>query len=196
MTEREKKLLARQAQLPPLVEEIVAAVKSQRKALPSKGKVGQVLAAVQGRSQFAPDADASEQIRSALEAGELEQAATMAIPLAEAAPGEASAAVVCAVGEAVKQSRDAGLATLCFTTAVVCDPPCDRACWQLCNISVERRDIALAPVWLEFIARLLRARGADAESIVVYRQLLNLAPRRRDVRELLRTSSLTGTLPD
>jgi hypothetical protein len=54
----------------------------------------------------------------------------------------------------------------------------------------------MAPVWLEFVARLLRARGSDADAISVYRQLLKLAPRRSDIRELLRISSLTGVLPD
>jgi hypothetical protein len=195
-TEREKKLRARQAQLPPLVDEIVATVKSEQGVLSSKGNARKVLAAARERLPLAEGADPSEQIRSVLESGELEEAATLAIQLAEAAPGEASAAVVCAVGEAVKQSKRVDLAALCFTTAVLCDPPCDRACWHLCNLSVERRDTTLAPVWLEYIARLLRARGADADSIGVYRQLLNLSPRRSDVRELLRISSLTGTLPD
>lgn len=195
-TERDRKLLAREAQLPLLVEEIVATAKSQQVALSSRGNARRALAAARDKLPLADGADPSSEIQSLLEAGQLEEAATMAVQMAETRRGEEAAGVACAVGEGVKQAKHFELAVLCFTTAVLSCPPCDRACWQLCTLSVERRDTAMAPVWLEYIARLLRARGADADSISVYRQLLKMTPRRFDIRELLRTSSLTGALPD
>lgn len=195
-TERDRKLLAREAQLPLLVEEIVATAKSQQVALSSRGNARRALAAARDKLPLADGADPSSEIQSLLEAGQLEAAATMAVQMAETRRGEEAAGVACTVGEGVKQAKHFELAVLCFTTAVLSCPPCDRACWQLCTLSVERRDTAMAPVWLEYIARLLRARGADADSISVYRQLLKMTPRRFDIRELLRTSSLTGTLPD
>ena len=195
-TERDRKLLAREAQLPLLVEEIVATAKSQQVALSSRGNARRALAAARDKLPLAEGADPSSEIQSLLEAGQLEEAATMAVQMAETRRGEEAAGVACTVGEGVKQAKHFELAVLCFTTAVLSCPPCDRACWQLCTLSVERRDTAMAPVWLEYIARLLRARGADADSISVYRQLLKMTPRRFDIRELLRTSSLTGTLPD
>ena len=75
-------------------------------------------------------------------------------------------------------------------------PPCETACWQLAGMARESRDPRLAPIWMEFLARLLRVRGADEDAVVVYRQLLNLTPRRQDVRDILRVASLTGVLPD
>ena len=194
--ERDRKLQAREAQLPILVEEIVATAKSQQAALSARGNARRVLAAAREALPLADGADPSTQIQSLLESGQLEEAAAMAVQMAGTLPGEEAAAIACAVGEGVKQAKQVELAVLCFTTAVLCAPPCDRACWQLCTLSVERRDTELAPVWLEYVARLLRSRGADTDSISVYRQLLKLTPRRSDIRELLRISSLTGTLPD
>ncbi|MGH7641494.1 MAG: hypothetical protein ACRENX_00490 [Candidatus Dormibacteria bacterium] len=195
-TERERKLAAREAQLPVLVGEIVAAAKTQQEALSARGNARRALAAARDKLPLADGNDPSGAIEAMLEAGQLEEAASMAVQMANTVGGEEAAAVACTVGEGVKQSKHVELAILCFTTAVLCCPPCDRACWQLCNLSVERRDTEMAPVWLEFVARLLRARGADPDAISVYRQLLKLTPRRTDIRELLRISSLTGVLPD
>ncbi|MGC2192799.1 MAG: hypothetical protein WA751_10765 [Candidatus Dormiibacterota bacterium] len=195
-TERERKLTAREAQLPELVEEIVATAKSQQAGLSSRGTARRALTAAQGKLPLADSANSSNKIQALLANGELEEAATLAVQMATTVGGEEAAGLACTVGEGVKQAKHVELAVLCFTTAVLCFPPCDRACWQLCNLSVERRDAVMAPVWLEFVARLLRARGADIDAISVYRQLLKLTPRRADLRELLRTSSLTGVLPD
>lgn len=195
-TERDRRLQAREAQLPLLVEEIVATAKSQQAGLSSRGAARRVLAAAKEALPVAAGADPSEKILALLESGNLEDAVAQAVQVAETVRGEKAAALVCAVGEGAKQAKQVELAVLCFTSAVLCAPPCDRACWQLCTLSVERRDAELAPLWLEYVARLLRSRGADADSISVYRQLLRLAPRRSDIRELLRTSSLTGVLPD
>lgn len=188
--------MARQALLAPLVEEIIATAKSQQGDLSKRGSARRALDKAREQLPLADAADSSAQIHALLDKGELEQAVTLAVQLAEAFPGEESAAVACSVGETARQAKQVEVAVLCFTSAVLSSPPCDRACWQLCNLSVERRDATLAPVWLEYIARFLGSQGADADAISVYRQLLNLAPRRSDVRELLRISSLTGTLPD
>jgi hypothetical protein len=182
--------------MPPLIQEIVATAQSQQEALSARGNARRVLAAAQERAPLTAAADPASEIKAMLEAGQLEDAATMAVQMARSSPGEESAAVACAVGEEVRQAKHLELAVLCFTTAVLCAAPCDRACWQLCTLSVERRDATMAPIWLEFVARLLRARGADLDAISVYRQLLKLSPRRADIRELLRVSSLIGQLPN
>jgi tetratricopeptide (TPR) repeat protein len=183
-------------ELPPLVEEIVAAARSLQDALSARGNARRVVAAAGERPPLAATTDPGSEIKTMLEAGQLEEAATTALQMASISPGDDSAAVVCAVGEEVRQAKHLELAVLCFTTAVLSAPPCDRACWQLCTLSVERRDAEAAPIWLEFVARLLRVQGADLDAISVYRQLLKLSPRRTDIRELLRVSSLTGQLPD
>jgi hypothetical protein len=195
-TEQERKLAARELEIPPLIQEIVAAARSQQDRLSARGNARRVLSAAKERPAISVTADPATEIKAMLEAGQLEEAATLAVQMALTAPGEDAATVVCAVGEEVRQAKHLELSLLCFTTAVLCAPPCDRACWQLCTLSVERRDAEAAPIWLEFVARLLRARGADLDAISVYRQLLKLAPRRHDIRELLRVSSLTGQLPD
>ncbi len=195
-SDREKKLVARQAQLPSLVDEIVAAAKVQQEALSVRGNARRALSSARESLPLAERVDPSTQIEALLEAGQIEEAASMAVQVATTVGGEDAAGLACAVGEGVKQSKNFELAVLCFTTAVLSCPPCDRACWQLCNLSIERKDMVMAPIWLEFVARLLRARGADIDAISVYQQLLRLTPRRTDIREMLRISTLTGVLPD
>ncbi|MGA8208259.1 MAG: hypothetical protein WB867_09600, partial [Candidatus Dormiibacterota bacterium] len=195
-TEQERKLAARELEMPPLIDEIVLAARSQQDRLSARGNARRVMAAAKDGAARAANGDPASEIKAMLEAGQLEEAATLALRMAGRSPGDDAAAVVCAVGEGVRQAKHLELAVLCFTTAVLCAPPCDRALWQLCTLSVERRDAEAAPIWLEFVARLLRAQGADLDAISVYRQLLKLAPRRTDIRELLRVSSLTGQLPD
>ena len=195
-SEWERKLAAREAQLPQLIEEIVAAAQTQQASLSSRGNARRALTAASAKLPVADGADLTGQIESMLESGQLEEAATLAVHVAGTVGGEQAAGVACTVGERVKQAKHFELAMLCFTTAVLCSPPCDRACWQLGTLFVERKDPVMAPLWLEFIARLLRAKGADTDAMAVYRQLLKLTPRRSDIRELLRTSSLIGALPD
>ncbi|HUY56843.1 MAG TPA: hypothetical protein VMV12_03325 [Candidatus Micrarchaeaceae archaeon] len=195
-SEWERKLTAREAQLPQLIEEIVAAAQTQQASLSSRGNARRALTAASAKLPVADGADLTGQIESLLESGQLEAAATLAVHVAGTVGGEEAAGMACTVGERVKQAKHFELAMLCFTTAVLCSPPCDRACWQLGTLFVERKDPLMAPLWLEFIARLLRAKGADTDAMAVYRQLLKLTPRRSDIRELLRTSSLIGALPD
>ncbi|MGB9483340.1 MAG: hypothetical protein WCB86_05525 [Candidatus Dormiibacterota bacterium] len=81
-TERERKLSAREAQLPQLVEEIVATAKTQQEGLSSKGNARRALAAAREQLPLAAGGDPASRIQSLLEAGELEEAATGAIQLA------------------------------------------------------------------------------------------------------------------
>jgi hypothetical protein len=194
-TEQESKLEARQAELPVLLEEIAAAAKSQQEAIPAKSNARRALDAKQSLS-LAEGTDPAGQIQALLDEGHLDNAAAMAVQFAKDRSGAVAAELICDVGDAVHQAKQLDLAVLCFATAVITSPPCDRACWKLCTLSVERQDTTMAPVWLEFVARLLRARGSDPDAISVYRQLLKLTPGRSDIRELLRISSLTGVLPD
>ncbi len=195
-SERDKRLQAREGQLPELLREISEAAEEQRRGAAAKGTAHRLLGAARRQLPEGDGRSTLARARERLQTEDLEQAAVLALMVSEAFPGEESAALACEVGELAELANEAPLAVLCYTSAVLADPPCDAACWKLCNLAVERRDPVQGPVWLEFIARLLRARGADGDAISVYRQLLRLAPRRRDIRDLLRTSSLTGVLPD
>ncbi|MGH7640039.1 MAG: hypothetical protein ACREN7_03455 [Candidatus Dormibacteria bacterium] len=195
-TEIQRRLAARQDQMAHLVEEIIAAADQQQGEFSARGPARQALRAARDRERLELATDAESHIRSLLARGETEEAVIAAVQLSTSLGGEAAAELACQVGEAIAKPQDQELAILCYTTAIMAAPPCDRACWQLCQVAVELRDPVKAPIWLEFVARLLRARGADRDSIAVYRQLLHLTPRRTDIRELLRTSSLTGVLPD
>ena len=194
--EQERRLKQRQAELPALVAEIVDQVHQQRRAVSDRGSSRQAVrsAAEQTAPPDLPSAHAA--LGACLEENRLAEAAAIALRAAEAFPGEVSAELACRAGEACRQAKDGDLAVLCFTTAVLAAPPCEAACWQLAGMALEQRDARLGPMWMEFLARLLRVRGADEDAIAVYRQLLNLAPRRQDVRDVLRVASLTGTLPD
>ncbi|MGH7758827.1 MAG: tetratricopeptide repeat protein [Candidatus Dormibacteria bacterium] len=195
-SERDKRLQAREGQLPELLREISEAAEEQRRGAAAKGTAHRLLEAARRQLPEGDGRSTLARARERLQTEDLEQAAVLVLVVSEAFPGEESAALACEVGELAERANEAPLALLCYTSAVLADPPCDAACWKLCNLAVERRDPVQGPVWLEFIARLLRARGADGDAISVYRQLLRLAPRRRDIRDLLRTSSLTGVLPD
>lgn len=194
--ERDSRLQKRLGELPPLLEEIAAQVHEQRREVAEKG---QARAAVRSSSEQSAPADlatASNLMTDLLGAGRLADAAALAMRAAEAFPGQAAAELACRAGGACREGKDEELAVLCFTTAVLAAPPCEDACWQLAGMALEQREPRLAPIWMEFLARLLRVRGADEDAVVVYRQLLNLTPRRQDVRDILRVASLTGTLPD
>ncbi len=194
--ERERRLAKRLVELPALVEEISIQVHEQRRAVSDRGTAKQAVRAAAEQSAPSDLQVAGSRIGDLLEGGRLPDAAALALRAAEAFPGEASAALACLAGEASRHGKDDELATLCFTTAVLAAPPCEAACWQLAGMALEQRDPRLAPIWMEFLARLLRVRGADEDAVVVYRQLLGLTPRRQDVRDILRLASLTGVLPD
>ena len=193
---RDRKLEARRHELKPLVEEIVKQVHEQRRAVSDRGTARQ---AVRASAEAVPPADlalAAAQLDDLLQAGQHERATALALRVTEAFPGEASAELACRAGEACRAVKQDDLAVLNLTTAVLAAPPFEQACWQLAGMALERKDPQLAPIWLEFVARLLRVRGADEDAVVVYRQLVNLCPRRQDVREILSSASLTGSLPD
>jgi len=194
--ERERRLRQRLTELPALSEEIVSQVHEQRRAVSDRGTARQAVHAASEQSAPSDLGSATERLAELIDGHQLTQAAALALRTAEAFPGEAAAELACRVGEAARHSKDDDLATLCFTTSVLAAPPGDPACWQLAGMALERKDPRLAPIWMEFLAKLLRARGADEDAVVVYRQLLNLTPRREDVRDILRTASLTGVLPD
>lgn len=194
--ERERRLAKRLVELPALVEEISNQVHEQRRAVSDRGTAKQAVRAAAEQSAPSDLQVAGSRIGDLLEGGRLPDAAALALRAAEAFPGEASAELACRAGEASRHGKDDELATLCFTTAVLAAPPCEAACWQLAGMALEQRDPRLAPIWMEFLARLLRVRGADEDAVVVYRQLLSLTPRRQDVRDILRLASLTGVLPD
>ncbi|MGH7667782.1 MAG: hypothetical protein ACRENY_00450 [Candidatus Dormibacteria bacterium] len=195
-SEQERKLRAREAQMPALVEELISAAEQQQSNLNSRGEAKRALTSARDRDHLELGPDPAQEIQLLLDAGDFQEATTMVVQLATRVGGEAAADLACHVGQAINPAKHNELAVLCYTTAVLAAPPCDRACWGLCELAVARTDPLMAPIWLEFVARILRAQGADRDSIAVYRQLLALAPRRYDIRDLLRISSLTGVLPD
>lgn len=193
---RDRKVEARRQELKPLIEEIVRQVHEQRRAVSDRGPARQ---AVRAAAEAVPPADlavAAGQLDDLLQAGQHERATALVLRVTEAFPGEASAELACRAGEACRAVKQDDLAVLDLTTAVLAAPPFEQACWQLAGMALENKDPQLAPIWLEFVARLLRVRGADEDAVVVYRQLVNLCPRRQDVRGILSSASLTGSLPD
>jgi hypothetical protein len=194
--ERERRLRKRTDELSPLIEEIVAQVHEQRRAVSDRGLASTAVRSAAEQSAPSELSAAETTLWEMLDGEKLTEAAALVLRAAEAFPGERSAELACRAGEAAREAKDEPLATLCLTTAVLAAPPCETACWHLAGIARESRDPRLAPIWMEFLARLLRVRGADEDAVVVYRQLLNLTPRRQDVRDILRVASLTGVLPD
>jgi hypothetical protein len=194
--EREHRLHKRADELSPLIEEIVAQVHEQRRAVSDRGLANTAVRSAAEQSAPSELSSAETKLWEMLDGEKLTDAAALVLRAAEAFPGERSAELACRAGEAAREAKDEPLATLCLTTAVLAAPPCETACWQLAGMARESRDPRLAPIWMEFLARLLRVRGADEDAVVVYRQLLNLTPRRQDVRDILRVASLTGVLPD
>lgn len=194
--ERERRLRKRTEELSPLIGEIVAQVHEQRRAVSDRGLANTAVRSAAEQSAPGELSLAETKLWEMLDGDKLTEAAALVLRAAEAFPGERSAELACRAGEAAREAKDEPLATLCLTTAVLAAPPCETACWQLAGMARESRDPRLAPIWMEFLARLLRVRGADEDAVVVYRQLLNLTPRRQDVRDILRVASLTGVLPD
>ena len=194
--ERENRLRKRLDEIPALTDEIVAQVHAQRRAVSDRGTAREAVRAASEQAAPSELAVAVQRMAELIDGHRLTEAAALALRASEAFPGESSAELACRAGEAARHSKDDELATLCFTTSVLAAPPGDPACWQLAGMALERKDPRLAPIWMEFLAKLLRARGADEDAVVVYRQLLSLTPRREDVRDILRVASLTGVLPD
>ncbi len=124
------------------------------------------------------------------------EASALAARLAAAAPSTEVSDAACALGERCRDGREADAARVAFLSAVVAQPPCERACWQLAALAYARKDPKDSARWLEFVARLMRARVADQDALAVYRQIAALTPGRRDVQELVRIGSLNGSLPD
>jgi hypothetical protein len=194
--ERERRLEVRLDELPLLIDEIVAQVHEQRRAVSDRGLANKAVRAAAEQSAPSDMNSVETLLWGMLEAGNLTDASALVLRASEAFPGDRSADLACRAGEAARGAKEEPLAILCLTTAVLAAPPCETACWQLAGIAREGRDPRLAPIWMEFLARLLRVRGADEDAVVAYRQLLNLTPRRQDIRDILRVASLTGVLPD
>ena len=194
--ERERRLQKRLAELPPLVDQIVVQVHEQRRAVSDRGMARQAVREAAEQSASSDLGFAAQRLSELIDGHQLAEAAALVLRATEAFPCETSAEMACRAGEAARHAQDDDLAALCFTTSVLACPPGELACWQLAGMALEQKDPRLAPIWMEFLARLLRARGADEDAVVVYRQLLNLTPRREDVRDILRVASLTGALPD
>lgn len=217
--DRQRLLQARLLEMPALVAEIVAQALSQRRAVSDRGLARKAVRAAAKPSAPWELGAAADRISELIGARKLTDVAALAVRLTESLPGEAAAELACSAGEACRRAAEDDLATLCFTSAVLASPPCEPACRQLAEMALagrERRrapsrarlyaparidleeeeiDPRLAPIWLEFLARVLRVRGADGDAVMVYRQLLALAPGRDDVRAMVGAASLTGSLP-
>lgn len=209
----------RLAEMPQLVAEIVPQALKQARAVAERGLARK---AVRAAAKLPPQADvgsAGGRLSELLGARKWVDAAALAVHLAELSPGEAASELACRTGEACRQAGEVDLAVLCFTNAILSAPPCESACRQMADLSLEwtrprqapsrsllyaparidieeeTRDPRLALIWLEFLARVLRVRGADAEAIATYQQLLQLAPGRDDIRAILDAAAQSGRIP-
>ena len=125
-----------------------------------------------------------------------DDAAVIAVHLNIRRAGPDSATLACEIGDGLRLAQYDNLAVLCYTSAVVSSPPCEPACWRLCEMAISESDPILGPKWTEFIARILHAQGMDNDAITVYRQLLRLSPQRIDVAQMLSSASISNVLPD
>ncbi|MHB1527267.1 MAG: hypothetical protein ACYCZN_13495 [Candidatus Dormibacteria bacterium] len=217
--DRQRLMQERLREMPALVAEIVAQVLNQRRAVADRGLARKAVRAAAKPSGPWDLKSAAQRVSELIDARKLTEAVAMVVRLTESLPGEAAAELACTVGDACRRAAEDDLATLCFTSAVLAFPPYEPACRQLAEMALawreprrapsraslyaparidleeEERDPRLAPIWLEFLARVLLVRGADADAVMVYRQLLALAPGRDDVRAIVGTASLPGRLP-
>ncbi|MHB1640358.1 MAG: hypothetical protein ACYCUD_11070 [Candidatus Dormibacteria bacterium] len=217
--DRQQLTQERLREMPALVAEIVAQALSQRRAVSNRGLARKAVRAAAKRSAPGDLGSATERVSELIRARKLTDAAAIVVRLTESLPGEAAAELARSAGEACRRAAEDDLATICFTSAVLAFPPCEPACRQLAEMALawreprrapsraslyaparidleeEERDPRLAPIWLEFLARVMRVRCADGDALMVYRQLLALAPGREDVRAIVDVASLTGSLP-
>ena len=209
----------RLAEMPALVAEIVPQALRQARAVAERGLARKALRSAAKLPSQADVGTAGGRLSELLGSRKWVDAVALAVHLAELFPGEAASELACRTGEACRQAGEVDLAVLCFTNAILSAPPCESACRQLADLCLEwtkprqapsrsllyaparidieeeTRDPRLAQVWLEFLARVLRVRGADAEAITAYQQLLQLAPGRDDLRAMLETAVHSGRLP-
>ncbi|MDA8330224.1 MAG: hypothetical protein M0027_03275 [Candidatus Dormibacteraeota bacterium] len=209
----------RLAEMPQLVSEIVPQALRQARTVAERGLARKAVRAAAKLPAQADVGSAGGRLSELLGARKWVDAAALAVHLAELLPGEAASELACRTGEACRQAGEVDLALLCFTNAILSAPPCESACRQMADLCLEwtrprqapsrsllyaparidieeeTRDPRLALVWLEFLARVLRVRGADAEAIATYQQLLQLAPGRDDVRAMLEAAGRRGVLP-
>ncbi len=191
---RQRRIEARRSEMIPLLEEITAAARALFSERTDRGAARRALESAKEKPVAPSLEEVSVLVKALVEAGELDEAAAAALQATQVWGGEQASGLACLVGEEIGSLRpDVSLS--CLASAVLAAPPCQRACWAIAAIAAERKDAKLAPVWTEFVARLLRAQGDDDEALSVYRQLLLLAPRRHDLRELVRAASLNGALP-
>jgi tetratricopeptide (TPR) repeat protein len=209
----------RLAEMPALVAEIVPQALRLARAVAERGLARKALRSASKLPSQAELGTAGDRLSELLGARKWVDAAALAVHLAESLPGEAASELACRTGEACRQAGEVDLAILCLTNAILSAPPCEAACRQLSDLCLEwtrprqapsrsllyaparidieeeTRDPRLALVWLELLARVLRVRGADAEAIAAYQQLLHLAPGRDDVRAMLEVAAHSGRLP-
>ncbi len=191
----ERRQRARLATLPKVVEEVVEAATQTRGQSLDRGRGRRAGRAVAGMAL--PAAGDTERVFDEMvQSRRFWEAAALAARIADTERSSTFAAQACALGERCRGAKEVEAAAVAFLSAVLASPPCERALWQLAALAVDRRDPGDAARWLEFVAKLLRARTADQDALAVYRQIMSLAPNRRDVREIVRRAALTGSLPD
>jgi hypothetical protein len=181
----------------PLLNEIVAAAKSQFDvaAERSKSAYSVVTRAKEPILEFGV-ANLERRARDMLAAEHWDDAAVIAVHLNLRRASPDSTTLACEIGDGLRLAQYDNLAVLCYTSAVVASPPCEPACWRLCEMAIAESDPILGPRWTEFIARILHAQGMDNDAITVYRQLLRLSPQRIDVAQILSAASISNVLPD
>ncbi len=209
----------RLAEMPALVAEIVPQALRQARTVAERGLARKAVRSAAKLPALADVGSAGPRLSELMGARKWVDAAALAVHLAELFPGEAASELACRTGEACRQAGEVDLALLCFTNAILSAPPCELACRQLADLCLEwtrprpapsrsllyaparidleeeTRDPRLALVWLEFLARVLRVRGADGEALAAYQQLLGLAPGRDDLRAMLEAAAGSGRLP-
>ena len=192
---RERRIAGRRADVPTILAQTRSAAAQDLEAALGRGKGRKAARAV--RSLPIPDpAEVRRVVDGLFDSRRPWDAAALVGRLAAEAPSAAVGEAACALGERCRDGREADAARMAFLGAVLADPPCERGCWQLAALAFARKDPEDSARWLEFVARLMRARVADQDALAVYRQIAALTPSRKDIQALVRASTLNGSLPD
>lgn len=85
-------------------------------------------------------------------------------------------------------------ATNCYLAASRADPVYEMPLQRLADYLLDEQEIDQAVAYMERIARLTRLRGDTIEAMRVYRKIVNIAPYREDILEILMRAQATGNI--
>lgn len=122
------------------------------------------------------------------------EAAAMLQQTAQDVGGRGVAEISLDAGDRCKEMGKRHAATNCYLAASRADPIYEVPLQRLADILLDDQELDQAVAYLERIARLTRLRGDVPGAMRVYRRIVNIAPYREDVLELLMRAQTTGRI--